>query len=817
MENRYLFLAITIILLLSISVKAQNSTVYSENFNSNPGYTVHPDVATNDTVGWNPAGYYRVKIHEDGSSGGKQKFAYSPVFSEVNNISFSLKVDLRNELESWGHEAAFLLCQTDNSATPQIGGLGKQPALFITRDDVNHRWMIQDTLNHQWYTPVDNSNKHWYRFEIDYDAQARKVNIQVKDLGLNVIVYNISNQDAVFGNFNRVVLGEHTAYWDGTLCETDYDNILITKPNQVIPKLILTKGIRNSNDHDIYKSDLDGTNLSLIYDDSGICQGAQVSDDGSKLVFNSNSSSTGKHEIFLLNLTNSNTLQLTANNYFYGTVLPKFFDQSKIWYTSAPQAGVNEWWEMNYDGSAQIQKTNWQSLGKQSPRFNFNFNKSKVVYEKGDPSWAPSHEIYLANLNLSGEVQLTNNSGWSGEPIFSPDGTNILCSEETGSLTGIVDIWKMDINGGNKLNLTNVSSNKRCDYPFYSLDGSKIFYSYFDGNQYDIYSMNPDGSNKLNITNTPNYDEIAWSVSDKLNTQNITDGLVAYYPFSGNANDLSGNGNNGTVTGAVLTTDRFGNSNSAYYFNGSTDSIKVTNSSSLNVEKLTIACWVYYEGGSYNGHIVSKGLGQYDLFVETTVNSIIGGHINGSSIRSGTSLEFNRWTFLCLVKDNDSAHLFMDGQKIKSEAIPGNISASLNNLLIGRHPQDANSRFRGKIDDIRIYNRPLSVSEILTLYNYISGSEESAVLNTSKYLLLQNYPNPFNPSTLITYQLPQKALVSLKVFDILGKEVITLVAEEQSEGSHSVNFNAQNLSTGVYFYQLKAGDFVSTKKLVLIK
>ncbi|HOJ18982.1 MAG TPA: T9SS type A sorting domain-containing protein [Ignavibacteriaceae bacterium] len=94
---------------------------------------------------------------------------------------------------------------------------------------------------------------------------------------------------------------------------------------------------------------------------------------------------------------------------------------------------------------------------------------------------------------------------------------------------------------------------------------------------------------------------------------------------------------------------------------------------------------------------------------------------------------------------------------------------------------------------------------------------EQMEFHPGNYFLSQNYPNPFNPSTLITYQLPKTSLVTLKVYDILGKEIITLVAEEQTEGSHSVNFNAQNLSTGVYFYQLKAGDFVSTKKLVLIK
>ena len=83
--------------------------------------------------------------------------------------------------------------------------------------------------------------------------------------------------------------------------------------------------------------------------------------------------------------------------------------------------------------------------------------------------------------------------------------------------------------------------------------------------------------------------------------------------------------------------------------------------------------------------------------------------------------------------------------------------------------------------------------------------------------LNQNYPNPFNPNTTIKYSIPNAGMVTLKVFDVLGKEVTTLVNEEKSAGSYSVNFNAANLPSGVYFYCLKSGGFVETKKLLLLK
>ena len=85
------------------------------------------------------------------------------------------------------------------------------------------------------------------------------------------------------------------------------------------------------------------------------------------------------------------------------------------------------------------------------------------------------------------------------------------------------------------------------------------------------------------------------------------------------------------------------------------------------------------------------------------------------------------------------------------------------------------------------------------------------------FILEQNYPNPFNPSTTITYQVPKLSLVSLKVYDVLGKEVESLVNEEKYPGRYTVNFNASNLASGVYIYRLRVNDYVSSKKMLLLK
>jgi photosystem II stability/assembly factor-like uncharacterized protein len=101
---------------------------------------------------------------------------------------------------------------------------------------------------------------------------------------------------------------------------------------------------------------------------------------------------------------------------------------------------------------------------------------------------------------------------------------------------------------------------------------------------------------------------------------------------------------------------------------------------------------------------------------------------------------------------------------------------------------------------------------------YIENEENHPI----ELRLSQNYPNPFNPSTKIKFQIPgqarsDNAIVTLKVYDLLGREISTLVNEEKSAGEYEVEFNAANRPTGIYFYQLRAGEYVETKKMILLK
>jgi len=106
--------------------------------------------------------------------------------------------------------------------------------------------------------------------------------------------------------------------------------------------------------------------------------------------------------------------------------------------------------------------------------------------------------------------------------------------------------------------------------------------------------------------------------------------------------------------------------------------------------------------------------------------------------------------------------------------------------------------------------------------DYLGQSEYSDIIEMdirafSSYLLEQNFPNPFNPTTTIGYGLKEKSNVKITVINSIGEEVALLVNQEKESGYHTIEFNAANLPSGVYFYHLKAGDFVELKKMILMK
>jgi len=113
-----------------------------------------------------------------------------------------------------------------------------------------------------------------------------------------------------------------------------------------------------------------------------------------------------------------------------------------------------------------------------------------------------------------------------------------------------------------------------------------------------------------------------------------------------------------------------------------------------------------------------------------------------------------------------------------------------------------------------------SSSTLWTVGNW-KDYQPTIVANTptspEKFELMQNFPNPFNPTTTIKYQIPSSSLVTLKIYNILGQEIATLVNEMQNSGSYTVQFNAVRLASGIYLYSLHAGSYIKTKKMILMK
>jgi photosystem II stability/assembly factor-like uncharacterized protein len=189
------------------------------------------------------------------------------------------------------------------------------------------------------------------------------------------------------------------------------------------------------------------------------------------------------------------------------------------------------------------------------------------------------------------------------------------------------------------------------------------------------------------------------------------------------------------------------------------------------------------------------------------------GHYSTSAIASNDSALFAAFYYY---DANDGMEKFFalyfstdDGNSWKQISTPSDIGIdgqhwpTINSLAV-----HGNYLFAGT-SGLGVWKAPLS--------GLVTGIKSDNKQIVTKYNLEQNYPNPFNPTTMIKYDLPESGLVSLKVYDILGREVQTLVNGNKIKGTYEVSFNGSNLASGVYLYKLKTGNFTSIKKMMLIK
>jgi gliding motility-associated-like protein len=233
---------------------------------------------------------------------------------------------------------------------------------------------------------------------------------------------------------------------------------------------------------------------------------------------------------------------------------------------------------------------------------------------------------------------------------------------------------------------------------------------------------------------------------------NLSQGLVAYYPLNGNANDVSGNGNNGALNGGVqLTTDRFGNLNSAYLFDGIDDFIQVANSATLN-QSTALTIVAYFNAAQHGTQTI---IGKIDYInpsgtqfqlamdyapypgilygVNPSNNGCVGAANNGAYVNTATTVALNQWYCAVATFDNGAMRFYVNGTLISSTNSGFSTLNSCPNatMQIGSWWNGDPQRFKGKIDDVRIYDRALNQQEIDVLCPLLPCSDWLKITNAA--------------------------------------------------------------------------------------
>ncbi len=268
-------------------------------------------------------------------------------------------------------------------------------------------------------------------------------------------------------------------------------------------------------------------------------------------------------------------------------------------------------------------------------------------------------------------------------------------------------------------------------------------------------------------------------------------GLVAYYPFNGNANDESGNGNDGTVVGATLTTDRFGNPNSAYSFDGSDDYIRVPDDDSLDLsDGMTIMAWINSNDTSGPKVIVSKWndntsdhsyiFKDHDSSDKLLIELSKGYHNDLAKLEGTTSIATEEWIHVATTFDSNTVELYFNGIEDASSAAIGVIRNSATDLLIGAVFTWGGifQNFDGVIDDVRVYNRALTEAEIQALYlsigKTVTPTTNVTYHSTVTYTVVLDNSGPLDANgVLLTDTLPSEVDFACWVVQPAGASVDT--------------------------------------------
>ncbi len=313
-----------------------------------------------------------------------------------------------------------------------------------------------------------------------------------------------------------------------------------------------------------------------------------------------------------------------------------------------------------------------------------------------------------------------------------------------------------------------------------------------------------------------------------------SNGLVAYWPFNNNANDESGNGNNGVVNGGQLTTDRNGNSNAAYLFSTNTEYIS-GNGNSLNNQNFTVSLWLWIDGMSnttmncfkYGGTAQGSTDGGYRIYADLLGQKLGVQDADGINVfnTSSTNNSLQQWHHLVGTYNSNQLNLYLDGVLVSSNTfINSNIIFPQTIFYIGNSGNTNNSNLNSrKLDDIGIWNRALTQQEINNLYNSLGTNEcltmtiNSGALSTNPVPYTSSvsiYPNPANDHiTIDCGNIANVTNWSIKITNILGQEVFNQPMNTQQ---YIVPLNTWT-GTGMYFVKIinAQNEVLNIKKIIL--
>jgi Concanavalin A-like lectin/glucanases superfamily len=297
--------------------------------------------------------------------------------------------------------------------------------------------------------------------------------------------------------------------------------------------------------------------------------------------------------------------------------------------------------------------------------------------------------------------------------------------------------------------------------------------------------------------------------------------LIAYYPFdNGSADDVSGNGNNGSNFNAKPDTDRFGNSTGALYFDGGSSYVEVANNSSLNFQNaITVTLWMKISQiFSREEYLLSHN--KWNRWKISISNDHLRWSITTSSgvkdLDSETPMAADSLYFVTVIYTGSAMEIYLNGNLDAYSPWTGKLATTNVDLMIGAdYPGDNQYSFNGILDDIRIFDYAISFPAIQGLLTSVKAGNRITVPAT--LALRQNYPNPFNPTTVLEYDLPARERIRLVVYDILGRVVRVLVNGVEEAGAHTVVFDGNGLASGVYFYRLEGEANTPARSMVLLK